>query len=83
MRRIVLSCLVLLLADLPSGLFAQGYPGGGIPPITGSGGRTQQHEEIPSAPPEVKPDKAAAKRLWPGTKPIEADRRLSTKGGIG
>jgi tetratricopeptide (TPR) repeat protein len=62
MRRIVLSCLVLLLAELQSThALAQGYPGGGIPPITGSGGRTPQQEEIPSAPAEVKPDKAAAK----------------------
>ena len=56
MRRIVLSCLVLLLADFPSGLFAQGYPGGGIPPITGGAGRGgQQQSEVPSAPAEVKP----------------------------
>lgn len=62
MRRIVLSCFVLLVAEFHSGLaLAQGYPGGGVPPITGSGGRTQQQEEIPSAPPEVKPEKAAAK----------------------
>ena len=76
MRRIVLSCLVLLLADLPSGLFAQGYPGGGIPPITGSGGRTQQHEEMPSAPPEVKPDKAAAKAYAAGMKSMGKVKEL-------
>ena len=76
MRRIVLSCLVLLLADIPSGLFAQGYPGGGIPPITGSGGRTQQHEEIPSAPPEVKPDKAAAKAYAAGMKSMGKVKEL-------
>jgi tetratricopeptide (TPR) repeat protein len=62
MTRILFTCLVLLLAELPSAhVFAQAYPGGGIPPITGSGGRTPQQEEMPSAPPEVKPDKAAAK----------------------
>jgi tetratricopeptide (TPR) repeat protein len=63
MRRMVLSCIVLLFAALQNThALAQGYPGGGIPPITGSGGRTpQQQEEIPSAPIEVKPDKAAAK----------------------
>jgi tetratricopeptide (TPR) repeat protein len=75
MRRIVLSYLVLLLADFPSGLFAQGYPGG-VPPITGSGGRTQQHEEIPSAPPEVKPDKAAAKAYAAGMKSMGKVKEL-------
>src|ERR1700761_1976868 len=68
MRRLVLSSLALFLA-LPCGLaLAQGYPIGGIPPITGSGGRTPQQEEIPSAPPEVKPDKAAAKAYTAGMK---------------
>ncbi|HEY2782844.1 MAG TPA: hypothetical protein VGI90_18820 [Steroidobacteraceae bacterium] len=62
MRRILLACLILLTAELPTAwVLAQGYPGGGIPPITGSGGRTPQGNEIPSAPAEVKPDKAAAK----------------------
>jgi tetratricopeptide (TPR) repeat protein len=62
MRRIVLSCLVLLVTEFHGGhALAQGYPGGGVPPVTGSGGRTQQQEEIPSAPAEVKPEKAAAK----------------------
>jgi tetratricopeptide (TPR) repeat protein len=62
MRRIMFSCLMLLLVELPCmRALAQGYPGSGIPPITGSGGRTQQQEEMPSAPVEVKPDKAAAK----------------------
>jgi tetratricopeptide (TPR) repeat protein len=62
MRRILLCCLVLLTAELHPALgFAQGYPAGGIPPITGSGGRTPQQQEIPSAPAEVKPEKAAAK----------------------
>ncbi|HEX3912906.1 MAG TPA: hypothetical protein VHW71_05320 [Steroidobacteraceae bacterium] len=61
MRRILLCCLALLIADLhPVPARAQ-YPGSGIPPITGSGGRTQQQEEIPSAPLEVKPEKEAAK----------------------
>jgi tetratricopeptide (TPR) repeat protein len=62
MRRILMCCLVLLLTDLHATLgLAQGYPGGGVPPITGSGGRTPQSEEIPSTPVEVKPEKAAAK----------------------
>ncbi|HEX3949957.1 MAG TPA: hypothetical protein VHW95_08915 [Steroidobacteraceae bacterium] len=69
MRRIFLSCLILLIAELPVGWsLAQGYPGGGIPPITGSGGRMQQESEIPSAPAEVKPDKAAAKAYAAGMK---------------
>jgi hypothetical protein len=71
MRRILFCCLVLSLVHLkiaPAG--AQGYPQGpgGIPPITGSGGRTQQQSEIPSAPAEVKPEKAAAKAYAAGTK---------------
>ena len=76
MRRILLCCLVLLTAELhwaPS--FAQGYPGG-IPPITGSGGRTQQQEEIPSAPPEVKPGKAAAKAYAAGMKSMQKAHEL-------
>jgi tetratricopeptide (TPR) repeat protein len=62
MRRILFYGLVLLGAALYiARAHAQGYPGGGIPPITGSGGRTGQQNEIPSAPIDVKPDKAAAK----------------------
>ena len=58
-------------------LLAQGYPGGGgIPPITGSGGRTQQREEIPSAPPEVKPEKAAAKAYAAATKSMAKAHEL-------
>jgi tetratricopeptide (TPR) repeat protein len=71
MRRFLFCCLALLIADLriaPAG--AQGYPGGagGIPPITGGGGRGGHEQEIPSAPAEVKPDKAAAKAYAAGTK---------------
>jgi tetratricopeptide (TPR) repeat protein len=71
MRRILFCCLALVVADLkiaPAG--AQGYPGGvgGMWQTTGSGGRTQQQEQIPSAPTEVKPDKAAAKAYAAGTK---------------
>jgi tetratricopeptide (TPR) repeat protein len=72
MRRILFCCLALLIADLhsaPAG--AQGYPGGvggGIPPITGSGGKTPQGEEVPTTPLEIKPDKAAAKAYAAGTK---------------
>jgi len=68
MRRILFCCLALAFADLliaPAN--AQGYPGG-VPPITGSGGRTSQQEQIPSAPPDVKPEKAAAKAYAAGTK---------------
>jgi tetratricopeptide (TPR) repeat protein len=68
MRRILFCCLALAIADLKiAPVSAQGYPGG-VPPITGSGGRTQQREEIPSAPSEVKPDKAAAKAYAAATK---------------
>jgi tetratricopeptide (TPR) repeat protein len=63
MRRFLFCCLALLIADLrimPAG--AQGYPAGG-------GRGSQQHEhEIPSAPADVKPDKAAAKAYAAGTK---------------
>jgi tetratricopeptide (TPR) repeat protein len=71
MRRILFCCLALLVADLKiAPATAQGYPQGpgGIPPITGSGGRTPQQSEIPSAPAEVKPEKAAAKAYAAGTK---------------
>jgi tetratricopeptide (TPR) repeat protein len=71
MRRILFCCLALLMADLKiAPATAQGYPqgAGGIPPITGSGGRTPQQSEIPSAPAEVKPEKAAAKAYAAGTK---------------
>lgn len=69
MRRILLACLILLVVEWPAATSqAQSYPGGGIPPITGSGGRTPQSEEIPSAPVEVKPDKAAAKAYAAGMK---------------
>jgi tetratricopeptide (TPR) repeat protein len=69
MRRILLGCLIVLIAELPVALLhAQGYPGGGIPPITGSGGRTQQGNEVPSTPLEVKPDKAASKAYAAGIK---------------
>ena len=68
MRRILLGCLIFLIAGKPALLHAQGYPGGGIQPITGSGGRTPQGNEIPSTPPEVKPDKAAAKAYTAGMK---------------
>ena len=71
MRRILFFCLALFLADLKMApAIAQGYPqgAGGIPPVTGSGGRTPQQPEIPSAPLEVKPDKAASKAYAAGTK---------------
>jgi hypothetical protein len=77
MRRILLCCLVLLAAELhgaPS--YAQGYPIGGIPPITGSGGRTPQQQEIPSAPAEVKPDKAAAKAYAAAMKSMQKAHEL-------
>jgi tetratricopeptide (TPR) repeat protein len=68
MRRIFLGCLMFLVAEMPALLHAQGYPSGGRQPITGSGGRTPQGSEIPSAPPEVKPDKAATKAYAAGMK---------------
>ncbi|HEX3398512.1 MAG TPA: hypothetical protein VHS76_17530 [Steroidobacteraceae bacterium] len=77
MRRVLLCCLVLFIADLRlAPARAQGYPGGGIPPITGSGGRTQQGPEIPSTPPEVKPDKAAAKAYAAGMKSMQKAHEL-------
>lgn len=66
MRRILFCCLVFLIADLQ--LTPARAQVGGIPPMTGSGGRTQQQNEIPSEPPEVKPDKAAAKAYAAGMK---------------
>ena len=68
MRRILLGCLIFLVAEMPSLLHAQSRPGGGIQPITGSGGRTSQGNEIPSTPLEVKPDKAASKAYAAGMK---------------
>jgi tetratricopeptide (TPR) repeat protein len=73
MRRILLCCLVLFMAELHwAPAYAQ-YPGGGggIPPITGSGGRTQQQTEIPSAPAEVKPEKEAAKAYTAAQKSMQ------------
>ena len=61
MRRIFLGCLIFLIAETPALLHAQGYPGGGA--RTPQGGN-----EIPSAPPEVKPDKAASKAYAAGMK---------------
>jgi tetratricopeptide (TPR) repeat protein len=79
MRRILFCCLALAIADLkvtPAG--AQGYPntGRGGSPITGSGGRTSQQSEIPSAPADVKPDKAAAKAYAQGTKSMAKAHEL-------
>ena len=77
MRGIPLCCLALLIVALhgtPAG--AQGYPGGGVPPITGSGGRTPQGEEVPNAPLEVKPDKAAAKAYAAGLKSMAKAHEL-------
>ena len=58
MRRIFLGCLILLIAELPPLLHAQGYP---------AGGRAPQNEEIPSKP-DLKPEKAAAKAYAAGMK---------------
>jgi tetratricopeptide (TPR) repeat protein len=75
LRPILFCCLALGVANLKiAPATAQGYPGGpggpggGIPPITGSGGRTPQQSEIPSTPAEVKPEKAAAKAYAAATK---------------
>jgi tetratricopeptide (TPR) repeat protein len=74
MRRFLFCCLALLIADLrimPAG--AQGYPAGG----RGSGGRgAPQQQEIPSAPADVKPDKAAAKAYAAGTKSMAKAHEL-------
>ena len=76
MRRILMCCLALLAIELhPAPSSAQGYPGG-VPPITGSGGRTPQQDQIPSAPPEVKPDKAAAKAYASGMKSMQKAHEL-------
>jgi tetratricopeptide (TPR) repeat protein len=75
MRRILFCCLALGIADLKIATAnAQGY--GGVPPVTGSGGRTSQASEIPSAPSEVKPDKAAAKAYSAGTKTMAKAHEL-------
>ena len=80
MRGIPLCCLVLLIVAFhgaPAG--AQGYPGGaggGVPPITGSGGRTPQIEEVPNTPLEVKPDKAASKAYAAGLKTMAKAHEL-------
>src|SRR5258708_37349752 len=77
MRRILFCCLVLLIADLQlAPARAQGYPGGRTPPITGSGGRTQQGPEMPSTPTEVKPDKAASKGYAAGMKSMQEAHEL-------
>jgi tetratricopeptide (TPR) repeat protein len=78
MRRILFCCVALAVVDLNiAPVHAQGYPqGGGIPPITGSGGRTQQMPEMPSAPAEVKPDKAASKAYAAGTKSMAKAHEL-------
>jgi tetratricopeptide (TPR) repeat protein len=76
MRRIFMCCLVLLITGLHGSLsLAQSYPGG-IPPITGSGGRTPKSEEIPSTPLEVKPDKAAAKAYSSAMKSMQKAHEL-------
>jgi tetratricopeptide (TPR) repeat protein len=79
MRRIVISCLVLLVAALTLPLsFAQQSPvgRGSVGPITGSGGRDSPQSEIPSAPIEIKPEKAAAKALNAATKSMAKAREL-------
>jgi tetratricopeptide (TPR) repeat protein len=79
MRRVLFCCLALTLAGLKfMPAHAQGYPAGrgGIPSVTGSGGRTAQQEEIPSAPAEIKPDKAATKAYSNGMKTMAKAREL-------
>jgi tetratricopeptide (TPR) repeat protein len=80
MRRILFCCLVLFVADVQIA-HAQGYPGGrgGVGPITGSGGRTSQQDVIPSAPADVKPDKAAAKAYAAGTKSMTKAHELENE----
>jgi tetratricopeptide (TPR) repeat protein len=84
MRRIVICCLGLLIAGSPVTrvLAQQGYPstgpgGPGAPgQITGSGGRGGPQNEIPSAPLEVKPEKAAAKAYANAQKTMAKAREL-------
>jgi tetratricopeptide (TPR) repeat protein len=64
MRRTLLCCLVLLIADVQiAEAGGQGYPSGagGMGSVTGNGGRGPQTDAIPAAPLEVKPEKLAAK----------------------
>ncbi|HEY2145426.1 MAG TPA: tetratricopeptide repeat protein [Steroidobacteraceae bacterium] len=72
MRRNLICCVALFFAGAQA-VQAQGYPNnptgpGSVPGITGSGARGQQSDVVPSAPAEVKPDKAAAKAYAAGTK---------------
>jgi tetratricopeptide (TPR) repeat protein len=81
MRRVLFCCLVLLVADLKiAPVAAQGYPGGrGAGPVTGSGGRTPQGEEVPQAPLEVKPEKAAAKAYKAAQKSMNKAHELENE----
>jgi tetratricopeptide (TPR) repeat protein len=72
-RVLALSGLMLL----PALAGAQVY--GGPSPITGSGGRTPQQDEIPSTPVPPKPDKAAAKAYAAGMKSLSKARDLEAQ----
>jgi tetratricopeptide (TPR) repeat protein len=82
MRRILFCCLALAIADLNiAPADAQGYPQGpgGIPggmPGGGRPGASGPPNEIPSAPAEVKPEKAAAKALAAATKSMAKAHEL-------
>jgi tetratricopeptide (TPR) repeat protein len=78
MRRILVCCLLLCVADVRIAR-AQQYPNGPTGPgsiggITGSGGRNTPQNEIPSTPLEVKPEKAAAKAYAAGQKSMNKAR---------
>ena len=78
MRRKFICGLVLILAGTQGALaqYQNGPTGpGSVPGITGSGGRGQA-DETPSAAPEVKPDKAAAKAYAAGMKTLNKVHEL-------
>src|SRR5271165_235980 len=84
MRRIIISCLTLLVAAVSMPLAYGQHPGGQSPvgpgsisPITGSGGRSgPQSSEIPTTPIEIKPDKLAQKALNAATKSMAKAHEL-------
>lgn len=73
-RPIVFGCLVGILAS-PCCL-AGGQVYGGPSPVTGAGGHGPPQEEIPSAPLQEKPDKAANKAFKAGMKSLAKAHEL-------
>jgi tetratricopeptide (TPR) repeat protein len=76
-RRSGLSLALVGLIAWPALANAQVY--GGPSPITGSGGRTPQQEEIPSTPVAPKPEKQAAKAYAAGMKSLAKARDLEVQ----